>query len=137
MAANVQTAVKTALLNGDSVAEQFPADSVLEFRSGSRPASVEDAAAGTLLCTITLPATPWGTPSSGSVAKNGTWSGVGDAAAGGGTDIGHARLRNAGDTRRIDYAVTVTGGGGDVTLDNISLAEAQALTMNTFTVSIP
>jgi hypothetical protein len=106
----------------------FPAGSVLELRTGG-PLGAEAAASGTLLVSITLPATPWNAAASGSKSKNGTWSGAGVAA---GT-IGHYRLRNAGDTRREEGTVTATGGGGDATVDNVSVAVDQVVTINTFT----
>jgi hypothetical protein len=31
--------------------------------------------------------------------------------------------------------VTATGGGGDMTLDNVSIASSQAVTVNTFTLT--
>jgi hypothetical protein len=32
-------------------------------------------------------------------------------------------------------SVTVTGGGGDMTMDNVSVANAQVATVNTFTIN--
>lgn len=106
----------------------FPQNAVLELRSGGPPGA-ESAAAGTLLVTITLPASPWSAAASGSKSKNGSWSGVGVAAG----NIGHYRLRNAGDTQREEGTVTATGGGGDMTVDNVSVAIDQVVTVATFT----
>jgi hypothetical protein len=86
-----------------------------------------------LLVSITLPATPWAAASGGSKAKNGTWSDVGLAAAGAGSDIGHYRLKNAADTHREEGSVTVTSGGGELELDNINVAEDQVVSITTFT----
>jgi hypothetical protein len=110
---------------------EFPSGSILEIRSGASPGA-ENAAAGTLLASITLPATPWTAAAGGSKAKNGTWA---DSSADGTGTAAHYRLKNAADTRRIDGTVTATGGGGDLTLDNVSIATGQAVTINTFTYS--
>lgn len=105
----------------------LPQGAVLELRSGA-PAGAENAAGGTLLVSITLPATPWAAAANGSKSKSGTWSGAGVAA---GT-IGHYRLRNAGDTHREEGTVTATGGGGDATVDNTNVAVDQVVTVQTF-----
>jgi hypothetical protein len=110
---------------------EFPAGAILEIRSGASPGA-ENAATGTLLATITLPATPWAAASGGAKAKSGTWS---DSSADGTGTAAHYRLKNSGDTRRIDGDVTATGGGGSLTLDNVSIAAAQVVTIATFQYS--
>lgn len=106
----------------------FPQNAVLELRTGAPPGA-ENAASGTLLVSITLPASPWAAAANGSKSKNGVWSGAGVAAG----NIGHYRLRNAADTHREEGTVTGTGGGGDATVDNVSVAIDQVVTVNTFT----
>lgn len=141
MAVNESTGLRTAKLSAGFV-PTFPAGSVFDFYSGARPANGDTAPSGTLLASATLPATPWGTPASGSVAKNGTWTATGVAGAGAGTNIGWARLRTSGDAggasttlARLDFTVTATGGGGDFTIDNVNIANGQSMTINTLTVS--
>lgn len=107
----------------------FPAGSIIEIRTGA-PAGADNAAGGTLLCSITTPATPWGAAGgTGSKAKANTWSGTGAAA---GT-AAHYRLKNAAGTKLEEGTVTATGGGGDMTLDNTSIAVSQAVSVNTYT----
>jgi hypothetical protein len=106
----------------------FPAGAILEIRTGA-PAGPNNAAGGSLLCSITLPASPWAAASAKSKAKSGTWSGT---ATGTGT-AGHFRLKNAGDTEREEGTITATGGGGDMTVDNTSIATDQTVTVTTFT----
>lgn len=137
MAINYSTGVKTAELEGGLKAA-FPSGSVLEFRTGARPSTANSAATGTVLLTITLPGTPWGTAAAGALAKAGTWQGTGSAT---GT-AAHARLRTSGDTGtssttlpRLDFTVTATGGGGDIELDNPALAVGQVLTLNTLNIT--
>lgn len=111
----------------------FPQGSLLQIRSGS-PAGPNNAAGGTLLAEIALPATPWAAAATGSKAKNGTWQDTSADATG---TAGHFRLRNAADTEREEGTVTATGGGGDMTLDNTSIAAAQQVTITQFTRSLP
>lgn len=112
---------------------------ILELRSGA-PAGPNNAAAGTLLVSITLPASPLAAAAARSKGKSGTWSGTGAAGAGTGTNIGHYRIRkstDAGNTtdatqHREEGTVTVTGGGGDMTVDNVNVAQNQSVTVNSF-----
>src|ERR1043165_5396967 len=63
----------------DSLGGTFYGGGELKIYTGSQPATADTAPTGTLLVTITLPATPWAAGSSAipSVAnKSGTWSGV-------------------------------------------------------------
>lgn len=98
----------------------------LQIRSGSAPANCAAADSGTLLAELTLPSDWMTSASSGAIAKNGTWSGTGSAS---GT-AAHYRLKDsAGTTCHEQGTVTATGGGGDLTLDNTSIASAQAVTI--------
>jgi hypothetical protein len=114
---------------------------VLEIRSGSQPASADLAPTGTVLATINLPADAFAAAASGSVAKNGTWQDTAADAAGTG---GWFRLRESGDLgttnnsdRRMDGSVSMTGGGGDMILDNTNIASGQAVLVNAFNYSEP
>lgn len=129
MALDINNALANIML--DLYDTHFPAGAVLEIRTGAAPGA-EAAATGTLLVSVTLPATPWSAASAGSKSKNGTWSAT---AAATGT-AGHFRLRNAADTRRDEGSITITAGGGDLILDNTSIATGQTVTINTFTRSI-
>jgi hypothetical protein len=106
----------------------FPAGSILEIRTGA-PAGPDNAAGGSLLASITLPATPWAAASAKSKAKNGTWS----ASASGTGTAGHFRLRNSGTTHVEEGTITATAGGGDMTVDNTSIATDQTVTVTGFT----
>lgn len=129
MTLDLNNALANALL--DRFDTEFPATAILEIRSGTGPGA-EAAATGTMICAITLPATPWAAASSGSKSKSGTWSNTAAASA----TAAHYRLKNAGDTRRIDGTITATSGGGDLELDNTSINSGQTVTINTFTYSI-
>ena len=130
MTIDVSNTLANALL--DRFDTEFPAGSFLDLRTGL-PAGAENTAGGTLLVTVTLPSTPWAAASAGSKAKNNTWSGTGLAIG----SIGHYRLRNAAGTRIIEGTVTINGGGGDATVDNIAVTVSATITVTGFTYSCP
>jgi hypothetical protein len=69
----------------------------------------------------------------GAKAKLGTWQ---DASADNTGTAAHFRIYDSGgSTCHIQGTVTATGGGGDMTLDNTSIAAAQSVTINTFTLT--
>lgn len=101
----------------------------LEFRSGAQPATANNAATGTVISSVPVPADAFAAAASRQKAKSGTWQ---DTAADNAGTIGWARLRDAGDTKRIDFSVTATGGGGDITVDNTVVAAGQQFTVTSF-----
>lgn len=119
------------------LATAFPAGSILEIRSGAAPGP-NLAPTGTLLCSITLPATPWAAAATRTKGKNGTWSGTGAAGAGTGTAAGHYRLKLSGDSGAADASQVRQEGAvpGDMSFDNTSIAQNQAVTVNSFAVSL-
>jgi hypothetical protein len=108
------------------------ASPVLQVRSGAA-AGPDNAAGGTLGVAQTLPATAFAAAVSKSKAKTGTWSGTAAASITG----AHYRLQTSGGTAFEEGTVTATGGGGDMTLDNTSIASSQVVTTNTFTKTLP
>ena len=130
MAIQYSVAVRNAQL------DQFEAtvgiSAKLQLRSGAAPADCATAASGTLLCEMALPSDWMAAASAGSKAKTGTWSGTGLAAG----SAAHFRIvDSAGTTCHQQGTVTATGGGGDLILDNVSIAVSQVLTVSTFTIS--
>lgn len=104
----------------------------LQIRSGSPPADCATSDSGTLLCELTLPSDWMAAASSGSKAKNGTWTGTGAAT---GT-AGHWRIKDSGGTTtHAQGTITATGGGGDMTVDNTSIATSQSVTVSSFSIA--
>lgn len=130
MAERISTAAQNR--QADSVGDDFNSGT-LKIYTGSQPASADDAASGTLLVTINLPADAMAAAASGVAAKTGTWSGV--AVADG--DAGWFRIANSADTRNYDGAITATGGGGDIELDDVSILTGQTVLIGTFTITQP
>jgi hypothetical protein len=130
MAMQLSVSARNARL--DAIETTAGASAKLRLLSGAAPADCGTAQSGTLLCEIALPADWLANASGGSKAKSGTWTGSGAAA---GT-VGYFRVvDSAGTTCHLQGTVTATGGGGDMTLDNVVIASAQAVTVNTFTLT--
>ena len=122
----------------------FNGGAILELRSGTRPANANAAPTGILIASGTLPADAFAAASGRVKAKQGTWTLTGQSGAGSGTNATWYRLKLSSDTGaatntedRQDGTVTASGGGGDLTLDNVNVANGQGVTVNSFTISIP
>lgn len=106
----------------------------LRLYSGTMPANASTALSGnTLLAEGALPSDWLGASSGGVKSKAGTWTLTGQAGAGGGTVATFYRIYDtAGTTSHEQGTFTVTGGGGDMTADNATIANAQVITVNTY-----
>lgn len=131
MGIQLSTAVRNARL--DAIESTIGAAAIMELRSGAQPADCATAPSGTLLAQAALPSDWLAAASAGAKAKSGTWTLTGLAA---GT-IGHFRIYEPGSPSvcHIQGSVTATGGGGDMTVDNTSIAVGQAVTVNSFTLT--
>ena len=108
----------------------------LQLRSGALPANTAAADAGNLLVEIALPSDWLETAATGVKTIKGTWTGTGAAAAAGGTNAGHFRIKNtAGTTTHVQGTITITGAGGDMELDNPNIAQNQSVNVTTFTLT--
>lgn len=130
----LQTSVALENARLDVIETSLGTFPLIELRSGSPPATPETADSGTLLAVIE-PGSDWlAAAAARAKAINGTWPGFGVA---GGT-IGHFRLKGGPGspaTCQMQGTVTATGGGGDMTVDNVVVAEGQVVTMQTFTLT--
>lgn len=130
MAIKFSTAVRNARL--DAVETAIGASAILKIWSGSAPANCAAADSGTLLATLALPSDWMAAASGGQKAKSGTWE---DSSADGTGTAGHFRLyASDGSTCHLQGTVTLTGGGGDMTVDNTSFATGQTFTVTGFTL---
>ena len=87
----------------------------IEIRVGTKPATPETAASGTLL--VTVPITGSFTASGGSI----TAADPASAAPAAGGTAGYFRLKTSGGTAILDGTVTATGGGGDLQLGSTTI----------------
>lgn len=133
MAFQYSVPVRNATL--DAVESTIGTSPRLYLYTGTVPATCATAASGTLLnaTTYSLPADWMEAASGGTKSIAGSpWSLAGSAA---GT-AGYFRiLDSTGATVGIQGTVTVTGGGGDMTLDNVSVAVNQIINITAFTLT--
>jgi hypothetical protein len=131
MTVQMSTTVRNGRMNAIETAVGTSA--VLKIRTGAQPATVATADAGTVLATLNLPSDWMAAASSGAVAMTGTWS---DASADAAGTAAHFRIyASDGTTAHLQGSVTATGGGGDMTLDNTSIAAGQAVSITSFTLT--
>lgn len=127
-AMNYSTPVKNARL--DSVESTIGTSAILKIYTGSKPTLCSDARTGTVLATMSLPSDWMAAASSGAKAKSGTWSD--NSADNSGTAGYFTIFASDGTTCGIQGSVTATGGGGDITLDSVSIVVGQQLDIASF-----
>lgn len=131
MALQYSVAVRNAQL--DALETAIGVSAILKIKSGTVPATCATADAGTVLATISLASDWMAAASSGAKAKSGTWE---DASADATGTAAHWRLyATDGTTCHAQGTITATGGGGDMTLDNVSIAAAQTVTVTSFSLT--
>jgi hypothetical protein len=131
MAIQFAVLVRNAML--DAIETTIGTAAVLKIRTGAKPTNITDADAGTVLVTMTLASDWMNLAASGSKTFLGTWS---DASADASGTAGHFRLyKTDGTTQQIQGSVSVTGGGGDMTIDNVVITAAQLVTVTGFTLT--
>ena len=131
MAIQLSVAVRNARL--DAVETTIGTGAVLKIRTGTVPATVATADAGTVLATLTLPSDWMSAASAGAKALTGSWA---DSSADATGTAAHFRLyASDGTTAHLQGTVTATGGGGDMTVDSVSFTSGQAFTVTSFTLT--
>lgn len=123
-------AVRAAMLNAAESA--IGAAPTLRIRSGAAPANCAAARTGTALASMTLPADFFADAVAGVKQLLGTWQ---DAAADAAGTAGHFEIVQ-GATCHIQGSVTGTGGGGDMEIQNTSIAVGQQVTVSAFTLNL-
>jgi len=133
MALQFSTAVRNARL--DAIESAIGASAILKIRSGAAPATCATADAGSVLATLALPADWMAAAASGQKAMSGAWA---DNSADNTGSAGHFRIyANDGTTCHAQGTVTLTGGGGDMTVDNPAFQQGQSFSITSFTINEP
>jgi hypothetical protein len=131
MAFQLSVTVRNAIL--DAIEATISTSAVLKIRSGAPPAGCATADSGDVLATLSLPANWMADANSGTKALAGTWQ---DASADAAGTAAHFRIyASDGTTCHAQGTVTATGDGGDLTLDNTSIAAGQSITITSFTLT--
>lgn len=135
MSIGFSTAVRNAMMN--AIATEAGNGALLRLYTGTRPATGGAIGGSTLLGTLTCgspmaPAAVDGVLTFNSIADDASADNSGAAA--------WARLvKSDGVTHVADFTVTVTGGGGDITMNSVVISAGQALqaTLATLTAGNP
>ncbi len=135
MATRISNAARSAAADG--VVDLIDAGSgpgTVQIRTGAQPATVATTATGTLLGTLTLSDPAFGSAVNG-VATAGTITGDSSADATG--TAGWFRAFDSNGVAIIDGSITATGGGGDMTLDVVSVIAGGTINITSWTVTQP
>jgi hypothetical protein len=131
MTLQYSTTVRNAKL--DAVETAIGVSAILKIRTGAAPANCATADSGTVLATANLPSDWMAAASGGTKALSGTWQDLSADATG---TAAHWRIYDSsGTVCHMQGTVTITGGGGDMTVDNTSFATGQAFTVTSFTLT--
>jgi hypothetical protein len=134
MAVQWSTTVRNALL--DQWETTIGTSAVLRMYTGSAPSNCAASATGSKIAEFSL-ASDWASSaSSGTKALSSTPLASTGLTPGG--TLGYYRIYDsAGTTCHEQGTITVTGGGGDMTVDNTSLSTGQTINVTGFTKTAP
>lgn len=130
MSFQMSVAMRNARL--DAIEVRVGTSAKLKIFSGAEPADCAASDPSGLLATLTLPSNWMADAASGAKDLAGSWTGT---ASGTGTAQSFRIYDNALAACEMQGSVSMSGGGGDLILDNTSIASGQALTISTFTIT--
>lgn len=127
----------TALRNAQLAAIEttIGASPKLQLFAGAMPASCAAADAGTKIAEGDLPSDWLAAAANGTVAKSGTWTVTGLAAAGAGTDADYFRIKDASGATCHQQGTVGDTGTPDMAIDNANIAQNQVVTVNTYAIT--
>lgn len=128
MTVQFSVAVRNARL--DVVETTVGASPKLRILTGAKPADCATAQSGTLLVEVTCPSDWMNAASGGQKTLAGAWTASASAS---GTAGYYRIVDSTGTTCHEQGTITATGGGGDMTVDNTSIANGQTVTVTTKT----
>lgn len=131
MAITMSDALRNARL--DAITATLGAGWKVKMRTGSAPAAVATASSGTVVATFTPTATAAASGAKTMVTPAAT---VAATAPNGGAAM-HYELTTSGDVVHERGTLTATGGGGDMTIDNLNIASGQTVNVTSFTKTAP
>jgi hypothetical protein len=141
MAIRINTAARNAA--ADAIVGVFSGGSgapVLRIYSGSQPATPATAPSGTLLAEFTLSDPAFAAASSGSAALDVTPALTDDGLAAG--TAGYFRICDSTEAAAtglgvLDGSVTATGGGGDMTLNTVTISVGVSVEITSGSITMP
>lgn len=133
MTMQLSVAVRTA--KAAAYETEIGASPLIEFRDVDPPANCAAGGTGNVIATGTLPSDWFAVAANGAVTKNGTWQLTGIGAGGTARSF---RIYRAGSPSDCVIQGTVGPTGSptyDMGVDNVSVANGQVVTVNTFTIT--
>lgn len=131
MALQLATSTRNARL--DAIETDAGTSAIVKIRTGAQPANCAAADSGTVLATVNTPSDWAAAASGGTKAMSGSWA---DNSADATGTAAHFRLyKSDGATCIMQGSVTLTAGGGEMTVDNTSFATGQQFTITSFTLT--
>lgn len=133
MTVQLSVAVRNAMLN--AIEATAGTSAKIELRTGAPPANCAAADSGTVVASITLASDWMAAASAGSVSFSGTP--LTDSSADNAGTIGHYRVKDsAGTTCHMQGTVTLSGGGGDMTVDNNVVTAGQSVSITAWSINM-
>lgn len=137
MTVNISTLARNEA--GDSIVDLIDTGSAnpngyMEIRTGPKPSSPQVSATGTLLATNAFSNPAFGNFSNGSAIANTIADDTNVDATG---IASWFRIYNRDGIAVIDGDITETGGGGDITFDNINFIAGGTVTITSLTATMP
>lgn len=135
MPTRITDAAQNAAVNAVTVlTDAAAAAGTLKIYTGTQPADADDAPTGTLLATFTLSDPAFAAAVAGSAALDVTPPVTTTGAAAG--TAGYFLIEDSNGLNILMGNITATGGGGDITLDNTSIAVDQTVNLTSLSVAI-
>lgn len=133
MTIQLSVAARNAML--DALETAIGVSAVVKLRSGAQPANNAAADSGTVIATIALASDWMAAASAGSKAFSSTP--LQDPSADNAGTLAHYRVyASDGVTCHMQGTITLTGGGGDMTVDNTSVTAGQVINITSWTINM-
>lgn len=123
----LETATRNAMLS--ALATQVATGS-----TNPTPRIVCRNSSNTTLATLNMSATPFATPTNGSMTANSISSDTNAAASG---TLHNFQVFNRDNTLVFSGTITAAGGGGDMTTSRLSVVAGDTVAVGTFTITLP
>lgn len=130
----IQFAQSTAHAMLDAIETDLGASPIMYLRSGAQPGTCAGADTGTLVSTIAMAADAFQAASSWAKAIT---AALQDTSADNAGTLGHWRIKTSGGVVKLQGSITATGGGGDMTVDNTSVAAGQQIDVTSYAINFP
>lgn len=133
MTIQLSVAVRNAML--DAIETGIGTSAVVKLKSGAPPANAAAADTGTVIATMNLAADWMAAAVSGSKSFSSTP--IQDTSADNAGTLGHYRVyASDGTTCHMQGTITVTGGGGDMTVDTTTVVAGQIVQITSWAINM-